>query len=1034
MSINLTQKAKEIIALSRQEAIKLQSQAIKPLHVLLGILQYKSCLAYKILLALGIPLEELRQALEKFHLQTEEEVWENSPISGLKITQEVETLLALTQNYAQIFKSETIGTGHILLAALKTVDAHTQYILSQYHVTYENIERMIVQRLGAYYILAQELEETNNEESSADADDHGLEKDETTPQPTNKKTKTPMLDSFSRDLSKLAEEGKLDPIIGRKKEIERVAQILSRRRKNNVLLIGEPGVGKTAIAEGLALQIMQGRIAEALMGKRVISLDVAALVAGTKYRGQFEERIKALMHEITASQQVILFLDEIHTLIGAGSATGSLDAANILKPALARGEIQCVGATTLSEYRQYIEKDGALNRRFQSVIIEPATRRESMEILDQLKTTYEDFHSVTYTPEAIKACVELSDRYISNRLLPDKAIDVLDETGASVHMQHRQLPTKIAKLSTQLEGIKASKNKAVKNQQYEEAAQLRDQWKKLHAKFKAEKDKWEHGLKHIKYPVTFDHVATVIANTTGIPLERIIHKQHAPLRTLKQQLQATIIGQDTAIDKVVKAIQRTHLGLHDTNKPLGTFIFLGPTGVGKTALAKALSLALFNTKEALIRIDMSEYMEKFNVSKLIGAPPGYVGYEAGGQLTEKIRKNPYSIILLDEIEKAHPEIFHVLLQMMDEGMLTDGLGRKIDCKHTIIIMTSNVGARELQHVTIGFHGQDKQPLEKLVKEKVEKALQHTFKPEFINRLDDVILFNSLTPNDIARMVDTHLKLFVHRTADLGYSLIIKPNAKTFLGEKGYDPTYGARPLRRVIQQYLEDPITEQILQGEISMGDNVTITHAKGVEAIFEHFNSLTKQQEDQFAQLGAIYQDWNTKINLISRKDLPNLYLRHVLHALSIAKVIPFMPNAQLLDVGTGGGFPGIPLAILFPQTHFHLVDSIGKKMKAVQAIAQALALSNVSTEILRAETLPTQYDFVLGRAVTNLSTFCEWVKGKISPCSYHTLPNGILYLKGDEPLQIQKPYHIYPLNQYFSDPFFTTKQLVYIPSRNKN
>ncbi|ACE05875.1 hypothetical protein Aasi_0465 [Candidatus Amoebophilus asiaticus 5a2] len=829
MPINLTHKAKEIIALSRKEALKLHSNSIRPLHILLGILQYESCLAYKILFALGIPMEELRIALEKSEQQEhEEDMIDNGQVNGIKLTHEIESLLKLTQQYAKALKSEAIGTEHILLAALKNADVHTKYILDQFNVTYEAIERVIVHRLGQYYIVAQEMEESRDD-ASENMDDS---EDSTTSKHKDiEKTRTPILDNFSRDLSKLAEEGKLDPIIGRKKEIERVAQILSRRRKNNALLIGEPGVGKTAIAEGLALQIMQGKVAKPLLGKRVVSLDVAALVAGTKYRGQFEERIKAIMNELVKSKQVILFIDELHTIVGAGSAAGSLDAANILKPALARGDIQCIGATTLSEYRQYIEKDGALTRRFQSVRVEPTTIVESIEILNNLKDTYEEYHSVTYTPEVIKACVDLADRYISNRLLPDKAIDVMDEVGASVHMHNIQVPSKIAKLADNIELIKANKNKAVRNQKYEEAAQLRDQEKKLYEKFELEKTKWEQELKSKRYPITTDDVAAVIASTTGIPLERIAHQKDIHISTLKQQLQARIVGQDVAIDKVVKTIQRTHIGLQDPNKPLGTFMFLGPTGVGKTELAKALAATLFTNKEALIRIDMSEYMEKFNVSRLIGAPPGYVGYEEGGQLTEKIRKNPYSVVLLDEIEKAHPDIYNVLLQMMDDGVLTDGLGRRIDCRHAIIIMTSNVGARDLQNAGIGFQGTGENT-EEIMKEKVEKALQRTFSPEFINRLDDIVIFRPLTPTDIVQIVDIQLQELVKRATKLGYQLEIKPSAKAFLGKQGYDVKYGIRPLKRTIQQYVEDPITEQVLQGNARAGSTIVIEHKKDGDAL----------------------------------------------------------------------------------------------------------------------------------------------------------------------------------------------------------
>jgi ATP-dependent Clp protease ATP-binding subunit ClpC len=826
--INLTHKAKEIIALSRQEAIKLHSASIKPVHILLGILQYESCLAYKILLALGTPIEELRHMLKTADQAIYEEdlMSDNLQANSIQLTPEVENLLKLTQQYAKALKSEAAGTEHILLAILKYADVTINHILHEYNITYEAVERIVVQRLGEYYVMAQEMEETMGE-----IPDNLEENIGNVASPSKSaesgKTKTPVLSSFSRDLSKLAEEGKLDPIIGREKEIERVAQILSRRRKNNALLIGEPGVGKTAIAEGLALRIMQGKVAKPLLNKRVISLDIAALVAGTKYRGQFEERLKAIMSELLKSKQIILFIDELHTIIGAGSAAGALDAANILKPALARGDIQCIGATTLSEYRQYIEKDGALTRRFQVVMVEPTTIAETIEILNNLKETYENYHAVTYSPEVIKACVELSERYISNRLLPDKAIDIMDEVGASVHMRHMQVPHKITRLTEDIEAVKLMKNKAAKNQQYEEAAQLRDKEKKLYEKLELAKLKWEEELKTQKYPITLEDIAAVVANITGIPRQRITHQEDVQIRTLKQELQARIIGQDAAIDKVVKTIQRTHVGLQDPHRPLGVFMFLGPTGVGKTELAKSLAMNLFANKDALIRIDMSEYMEKFTVSRLIGAPPGYVGYEEGGQLTEKIRKHPYSVILLDEIEKAHPDVFNVLLQFMDDGTLTDGLGRKIDCRHAVIIMTSNVGARDLQNVDIGFQPQgiDAQAA---INDKVQKALRSTFSPEFINRLDDVVIFRPLTQIDIKHIVDIQLQKLIQRAADLGYQLVFKPKARDFLAQKGYDVMYGVRPLKRVIQQYVEDPMTEQVLEKRIQVGDTIHVDHKKG--------------------------------------------------------------------------------------------------------------------------------------------------------------------------------------------------------------
>jgi len=828
MSIYLTYRAKETIALSRKTAIRLRSHSIRSTHLLLGILQYEACLAYRILQALGTPIAELRAELEKVSQgeRPQHVFLDTTYEDSITLTPEVEAVLRLTQKYAEALHSDAVGTEHILLAILRNEHLVATHILNQFNVTYEIVEDVIVQQLKGEYIKAQEAAKNSKEAAGS------LES--TTASHSNvatkgaERSKTPVLNNFSRDLTRLAEEGKLDPIVGRAKEIERVAQILSRRKKNNALLVGEPGVGKTAIAEGLALQIVQGKVAKALLGKRVLTLDLTALVAGTKYRGQFEERLKSIVSELEKASDIILFIDELHMLVGAGAAGSALDASNILKPALARGELQCIGATTLNEYRQYIERDGALARRFQVVMVTSPTVEETIKILNNIKATYEDHHAVVYTPEAIEACAYLAERYITNRLLPDKAIDVMDESGARVHMRNLHVPDTIIKLEKAIEAIRVEKNRVVKNQKYEEAAQLRDQERKLYEKLELAKAKWEEEIKAQKHPVLVDNVAEVIATMTGIPVQRIAHQQDQKLLTLGQELRAKIIGQDEAIEKVVKAIQRTHIGLQDPNKPLGTFVFLGPTGVGKTALAKALAASLFDREDALIRIDMSEYMEKFTVSRLIGAPPGYIGYEEGGQLTEKIRNNPYSVVLLDEIEKAHPEVYNLLLQMMDEGVLTDGLGRKIDCKNTIIIMTSNVGARDLQSPGIGFMTDlQREKQEELRKAKVQKALQQTFSPEFINRLDDVIIFNSLTQQHIHQIVDIQLAQLARRAAKLGYQLEFTHKAKDFLSQQGYDPQYGVRPLKRVIQQYVEDAITNQVLAGTIQPGDTVRIDHRK---------------------------------------------------------------------------------------------------------------------------------------------------------------------------------------------------------------
>jgi ATP-dependent Clp protease ATP-binding subunit ClpC len=832
--MHLTHKAKEIINLSKKEAIKLNSSSIQPIHLLLGILQYEGCLAYQILHLLDTPIVTLRIALEQA-VQAEEDTLfalDQTYENNIDLAPEVEHILQLTHEYAQALKSEAAGTEHILLATLRSNDPTITKILNHFDITYDSVERLVVHQLGQHYLMMQDATENSLKDTNIPA--KFLGKSDSNPTSKNvEKPKTPILNIFSRDLNKLAEAGKLDPIVGRTQEIERVAQILSRRKKNNALLVGEPGVGKTAIAEGLAIQIIQGKVAKSLLGKRIVSLDLTALVAGTKYRGQFEERLKGILNELESSPNIILFIDELHTIVGAGGAAGSLDAANILKPALARGELQCIGATTLAEYKQYIEKDGALSRRFQVVMVMPPSVQETITILNNIKDSYEAHHAVSYPPDVIKACATLSERYICNRFLPDKAIDMMDEAGAS-HMRHLHIPKKVTELEAAIQAIKVEKSKAVKNQQYEEAAQLRDQERKLYDKLEIEKIKWEEEIKTQKYPVSVAHVADVVANITGIPAQRLMHQQDERLLTLKQELQATISGQEEAIDKVTRAIQRTHIGLHDPNKPLGSFLFLGPTGVGKTELAKTLAKVLFDKGEALIRIDMSEYMEKFTVSRLIGAPPGYVGYEQGGQLTEKIRNNPYSVILLDEIEKAHPEVYNLLLQILEDGVVTDGLGRTIDCKNTIIIMTSNLGAREMQAAEPGFVSKaQKQNKDAVMKSKVQKVLQQTFKPEFINRLDEIIIFNTLSQEHIKQIVDIQIGLLASRASGLGYQIELTNKAKEFLSEHGYEPQYGVRPLKRTIQQYVEDLITAQVIEGKLHRGDTARIDHRKGSNHLY---------------------------------------------------------------------------------------------------------------------------------------------------------------------------------------------------------
>ncbi len=824
MEVVLSYQVKEIISLARKEAVALKSSQVHPEHLLLGILQHGACAAFEVFRRLDTSIMALSAMLEQAVKEKGVQRCPSAP-SGpdqIALTHEVEDLLRQIFADAQTRGVGSVGTGHILLAILES-DLQAAHLLHQFNITYDVVEELVLltqwypENFGPGGGQRDPSKKQTHSSSSYSLSAQGAEK-----------AQTPALNLFGRDLTKLAEAGKLDPIVGREKEIERVAQILSRRKKNNALLVGEPGVGKTAIAEGLALRITQRKVTKVLLDKKIITLDMAALIAGTKYRGQFEERIKAVMSELEKLPHIILFIDELHTIVGAGSAIGTLDASNILKPALARGELQCIGATTSSEYKQYIEKEGALARRFQVVTVAPTTKEETIAILNNLKASYEEHHAVNYTPEAISACVELSDRYISNRLLPDKAIDVMDEAGASVHIQHLQVPESITKLEAAIAKVKQAKGRVVNNQKYEEAAQLRDKERKLYAQLELAKAKWEEATKQQRHAVVADHIVDVVAKIANIPPQRIAHKHDAKLLTLESELKESIVGQDEAVRKIVKAIQRSHIGLHDPQRPLGTFIFLGPTGVGKTALAKALAVALFGKESALIRIDMSEYMEKFSISRLVGAPPGYVGYEQGGQLTEKIRQNPYSVVLLDEIEKAHPETYNLLLQMMDDGILSDGLGRSIDCKNTIIIMTSNLGAREMQNASLGFATQaQKADTTTAIEAKVHKALQKTFSPEFINRLDDVIVLHTLNKGQLHQIIDIQLKRLCQRITALGYQLEVTQKAKEFLCEQGYDRQYGVRPLKRALQRYLEDAITAKVLAAAIQPGDTIRATHEK---------------------------------------------------------------------------------------------------------------------------------------------------------------------------------------------------------------
>lgn len=821
MEAKFSNRVKEVISLSREEALRLGHEYIGTEHLLLGMIREGEGVAVGLLKKLGVSMDELRQAVEQATKGTASGNVKN--LANIPLTRQSEKVLKITYLEAKIFKSQLIGTEHLLLSILRDEDNLATQILDKFDVAYDVVKEMLEYQ-------------TDNPMAQSDTDDPdedagrvfgGASSQGSNPREgakTAEKSRTPVLDNFGRDLTKLAEDDRLDPIVGREKEIERVAQILSRRKKNNPILIGEPGVGKTAIAEGLALRIVQKKVSRVLFGKRVVTLDLASLVAGTKYRGQFEERMKAVMNEIEKSPDVILFIDELHTIVGAGGASGSLDASNMFKPALARGEIQCIGATTLDEYRQYIEKDGALARRFQMVIVDATTPEETIQILENIKDKYEDHHHVIYSEDAIKACVALSDRYISDRFLPDKAIDVLDEAGARVHINNINVPEQIISLEHQIEEVKKEKNKVVKSQKYEEAAQLRDKEKKLIAQLDQEKNRWEEETKTKRYMVEEENVAEVIGMMTGIPTKRIAQNEGQKLLSMKDELKNSVIGQEEAIQKLTRAIQRTRVGLKDPRKPIGSFVFLGPTGVGKTEMAKVLANYLFDKDDTLIRIDMSEYMEKFSVSRLVGAPPGYVGYEEGGQLTEKVRRKPYSVVLLDEIEKAHPDVFNILLQVLDDGILTDGLGRRVDFRNTIIIMTSNIGVRDLKDfgAGIGFSTQSKRDnMDDIMKSTIQNALKKTFSPEFLNRLDDVIVFNSLERSHIHQIIDISLAKLFKRITNLGYSIKLTEKAKDFLSDKGYDPQYGARPLNRAIQKYLEDPIAEEILKGEIQEGDTL---------------------------------------------------------------------------------------------------------------------------------------------------------------------------------------------------------------------
>jgi ATP-dependent Clp protease ATP-binding subunit ClpC len=817
MDSQFSQRVKDILTYSKEEAIRLGNSHISPEHLFLGILRDGEGVAVDILINSGVDLLVLKGSIEKsIKVENPVPVADHTVIPLLRST---ERILKLVYLEAKALKSGTIDTEHLLLAILKDENTLVTRFLSELDVDYQSVRRLM-----------------ENESQTPRADFPREDDDESqhfgnqgkgqgqTPPSSKPSSETPVLDNFGIDLTKAAEEGRLDPIVGREREIERLAQILSRRKKNNPVLIGEPGVGKSAIAEGLALRIIKKNVSRVLFNKRVVALDLASIVAGTKYRGQFEERMKAILNELSKNDNIILFIDEIHTIVGAGGATGSLDAANMLKPALARGEIQCIGATTLDEYRQHIEKDGALERRFQKVIVEPTSIEETIHILHNIKERYEEHHNVNYTDDAIEACVKLTNRYISDRNLPDKAIDALDESGSRVHISNIVVPERILTLESQLEETKKEKIAAVKNQNFEKAASFRDREKDLLDMIDQEKKKWEKAVN--RETVDAEKVAEVVAMMTGVPVQRIAQTEGTRLLKMGDELRGSVVGQDEAILKVVKAIQRNRAGLKDPNKPIGTFIFLGPTGVGKTQLAKVLAKFLFDTTDNLVRIDMSEYMEKFSVSRLVGAPPGYVGYEEGGQLTEKVRRKPYSVVLLDEIEKAHPDVFHILLQVLDEGQLTDSLGRRVDFKNTIVILTSNIGTRQISEFGhgVGFDTSAKKASrDEQTKSILQKALQKTFAPEFLNRIDDVVMFNSLTKENINKIIDIELKGLYERVKSLGFQLKISNEAKDFIAERGFDVNFGARPLKRAIQKYLEDPMAEVMIKASITEGAFVKV-------------------------------------------------------------------------------------------------------------------------------------------------------------------------------------------------------------------
>ena len=831
MDSKFSKKVKDVLTYSKEEAIRLGNSHISPEHILLGILRDGEGLAVDILINQGVDLSMLKGSLERsIKVDNPLKISDNDILPLLKST---ERILKLVHLEAKALKSDVIDTEHLLLAILKEENSFVTRFLSELNIDYQVVRQ--VAETENPLPRADFPREDEDEDTGFTRGDQGKGQQGPSSQSGKTSSDTPVLDNFGIDLTRAAEENRLDPVVGRRREIERLAQILSRRKKNNPVLIGDPGVGKSAIAEGLALRIMQKKVSRVLFDKRVVTLDMASIVAGTKYRGQFEERMKAILNELAKNDNIILFIDEIHTIVGAGGAAGSLDAANMLKPALARGEIQCIGATTLDEYRQHIEKDGALERRFQKVMVEPTSIDETVNILNNIKDRYEDHHNVFYTAEAIDACVKLTNRYITDRHLPDKAIDAMDEAGSRVHISNIVVPERILQLEEELDDTRKDKMDAVKNQNFERAASFRDKEKEMQNRIESEKKKWESDLARNKETVDDEKVAEVVAMMTGVPVQRIAQTEGTRLLKMADELKQNLIGQDESIKKVVRAIQRNRAGLKDPNKPIGTFIFLGPTGVGKTHLAKVLAQFLFDSTENLIRVDMSEYMEKFAVSRLVGAPPGYVGYEEGGQLTEKVRRRPYSVVLLDEIEKAHPDIFHLLLQLLDEGQLTDSLGRRVDFRNTIVIMTSNIGTRQLKDFGqgVGFETSTKKAAKSdYAKSVIQKALHKTFAPEFLNRIDDVVLFDSLSMESIHSIIDIELRGLFERISSLGYNIELTDEAKDFIARKGFDTQYGARPLKRAIQKYLEDPMAEVIIESSVVPGDTIQAAMDKKTEEI----------------------------------------------------------------------------------------------------------------------------------------------------------------------------------------------------------